>query len=185
HPEDREPTKEAWHRALKEIPPLWEHTFRLRMADGSYRHFRARAAPVREDDKVIEWVGTCTDVERQWQENRRQELLDRAASATAGLVRLEDILNALCHVIVPELADGCTIYLLPESPELNIDRVPLVVERIAAATREGLPPISVPAQAWVTPFSGFVQAIRRRRPVHATFPTGAPPPNIASEDIES
>ncbi|GGO04710.1 hypothetical protein GCM10010116_09380 [Microbispora rosea subsp. aerata] len=27
--------------------------------------------PVRENGVVVEWVGTCTDVEQEWQEERR------------------------------------------------------------------------------------------------------------------
>ncbi|WP_093263703.1 SpoIIE family protein phosphatase [Thermostaphylospora chromogena] len=183
HPDDRKPTMESWQRALKEVQPLWQHTYRLRMADGSYRHFRARAVPVREGDVVVEWVGTCTDVEQQWQEERRAALLDRAAGATSGMTRLEEILQALCHVIVPELADGCAVYLLPDSPT-RPRNAPLAVERVAAATRDGLPRMHVPCQEWFAPFSGFAQAVRRRRPVHATFPTGEPPPGIASESGE-
>ncbi|GAA5079404.1 PAS domain S-box-containing protein [Thermocatellispora tengchongensis] len=186
HPDDREEAMASWKRAVAGPASLWEHTHRLRTADGTYRHFRVRAVPVREGEVVIEWVGTCTDVERQVQEARRQALLDRAAAATTGVGRLEDMLAALCHVIVPELADACAVYLLPdlpEAPELD-EETPYVVDRVAAATREGMPVLAAHRQVRFAPHSVFAQAIRRRRPVHHTFPPGEPTLGMVSGSTE-
>ncbi|PZG10570.1 hypothetical protein C1J01_36000 [Nonomuraea aridisoli] len=78
----------------------------MRTEDGSHRHYETRAVPVREDGHLVEWVGTASDIEDQWQGQRRRRLLD-AAAATSGLTNVDDMLDALLHVIVPELADGC------------------------------------------------------------------------------
>ena len=58
---------------------MFHCVFRLRHADGTYRHCDTRAVPVREDGHVAEWVGASADVEETWQRERRKELLTRAA----------------------------------------------------------------------------------------------------------
>ncbi|MEH1922568.1 sensor histidine kinase [Nostoc sp.] len=65
HPEDRELSELLWTQALKTKNPYFsEH--RLRVADGSYRFFAARAVPVLDaNDKIQEWVGTHTDITEQ------------------------------------------------------------------------------------------------------------------------
>ncbi|MFD1496249.1 SpoIIE family protein phosphatase [Streptosporangium lutulentum] len=184
HPDDVEPTIASWSRAVEEVTPLWEHVYRLRLTDGTYRHFKVRAVPVREGDVVAEWVGTCADIEQQWQENRRQELLDRATEATADITRLEEMLTALANVIVPELADGCVIYLLPESADRPAD-APLVVHRIAGAVRSGLPERPARNEESIGTSRALADVVRHRRPVHILFPPGQPPPGIALADTES
>jgi PAS domain S-box-containing protein len=184
HPDDRERTAKSWSRSVEEVIPLWEHVYRLRLADGTYRHFQVRAVPVREGDTVVEWVGTCADIEQRWQEDRRQELLNRAGAATADVTRLEEMLSALAYVIVPELADGCAIYLLPES----MDRpayAPLIVNRVAGAVRSGLPERPGRREETLGSSSAIADAVRRRRPVHLLFPPGRPPEGVVPADTES
>ncbi|MCX4480436.1 hypothetical protein OOK44_29025 [Streptomyces cellulosae] len=57
---------------------------------------------------MIEWIGTCRDVEHEWQDARRERLLARATAVTADTARPDEMLAALTAVIVPELADCCT-----------------------------------------------------------------------------
>jgi len=62
HPEDRERTRTVWSEAVK-TRGLYQTEYRIRSADGSYRHYAARGVPVIEEDGSIrEWVGTCTDI---------------------------------------------------------------------------------------------------------------------------
>jgi PAS domain S-box-containing protein len=62
HPDDRDATMQAWMRAI-ETKNLYEIEYRLRAADGSYRHFWVRAVPVlAADGSIREWVGTHTDI---------------------------------------------------------------------------------------------------------------------------
>ncbi|MFF6999090.1 SpoIIE family protein phosphatase [Streptomyces sp. NPDC008313] len=178
HPDDRACITTRWKQALDEVAPLFTHTYRLRLADGRYRHFAVQAAPVRDGDTVIEWVGTCRDIENEWQEARREELLARAVEATSDTVRLDEMLTALTGVIVPDLADSCTIYVLPQA----LGRSPgtrLTAERVAAATREGLPGLPPHHEAHLSPHSPLARAADQRRPVHAVFPPGSPPPELA------
>jgi PAS domain S-box-containing protein len=183
HPDDLPDLEESWLRAVERQVPLWEHTSRLSTATGEYRHHKFRAVPVREGDKIVEWVGTSADIEERWQENRRRELLDAAAAATAGIVRLEEMLTALTRVIVPSIADACGIYLFPDFPDRPED-APLILDRVASAVREGLPDLPPHRQEHFATESGLARAVRRRRAVRSTFPAGAPPRGVVHAGTE-
>lgn len=61
HPDDREGAQHAWAQADKRDSFFFEG--RLRLDEGGYRHFQTRASPVRTaEGKILEWLGTCTDV---------------------------------------------------------------------------------------------------------------------------
>ncbi|WP_326644524.1 SpoIIE family protein phosphatase [Nonomuraea fuscirosea] len=178
HPDDQAEVLRTWQDALDSRAQSYDNVCRLRVADGGYRHFRVRAVPVYEHGRLVEWVGSCSDVERQWQERRSQDLLDRAAAAMGELSSLPDMLRALAEVIVPELADGCGIHLITDMS--GADRGgPLLVERVAAAVRPGLPMMTPYGQEQVRPENTLVQAVRQRRPLLATFAPGNPPPDLA------
>lgn len=90
HPEDAQPTVDAWNQAVAARRPfLFEH--RVRRYDGVYRTFAIRAVAVLEDDGTVrEWVGVHTDVtERRAMEAAREALL-----AQQG-VFLRDILSSV------------------------------------------------------------------------------------------
>jgi PAS domain S-box-containing protein len=181
HPDDREQLREAWLAAVRDVPDVFEHEYRQRYRDGGYRHCRLRAAAVKEGGRVVEWVGSCRDVEERWRERRRTELLAHASAALGESPQAVDAFAALSRVIVPVLADECGIYLLPEADAPGSGAGgPLVVERIAAGAREGLPPGLPPhRQEHVPPGSGLDRAVRLRQPVHATFPPGDVPADVA------
>ncbi|WP_414590493.1 CHASE3 domain-containing protein [Anabaena sp. CCY 9614] len=62
HPEDRELTQLLWNQSL-ETKSLYQIEYRVRVADGSYRFFAARAVPVLDTNgEVQEWVGANTDI---------------------------------------------------------------------------------------------------------------------------
>ncbi|WP_426011252.1 PAS domain-containing protein [Caulobacter sp. DWR2-3-1b2] len=65
HPEDAQPTVDAWEEAVRERKPfLFEH--RLRRADGAWRTFSIRAVPTfGSDGSIVEWVGVHTDITAQ------------------------------------------------------------------------------------------------------------------------
>ena len=90
HPEDAQPTVDAWNQAVAARKPfLFEH--RLRRHDGVYRTFAIRAVAVLEEDGTVrEWVGIHTDVtERRAMEAAREALL-----AQQG-VFLRDVLSSV------------------------------------------------------------------------------------------
>ncbi|WP_235854511.1 SpoIIE family protein phosphatase [Nonomuraea aridisoli] len=182
HPDDRERAAEQWARAVERLERL-EQEFRVKTKEGPYRHIRVRAAPVVEGREVIEWVGTITDVEHEWREERHRELLDRAAAVTADLAGLDEVLAALVDVIVPTVSDGCGIYVLPEFEDESIP-TPFVAERLVSIVREG----DRPPQPGPQPFDhdcDFVTAIRTRRPVHRVFSPGQAPPGAVPPGAEA
>ncbi|MEU8394822.1 SpoIIE family protein phosphatase [Nonomuraea sp. NPDC048892] len=178
HPDDQPEVLRTWQATLESEAKSYDHICRLRVTEGGYRHFRVRAVPVYEHGRLVEWVGSCSDVERQWQERRSQDLLDRAAAAMGELSSLPDMLHALAGVIVPELADGCGIHLITDMSSADSGG-PLLVERVAAAVRPGLPMMTPYGQEQVRPENMLVQAVRQRRPMLATFAPGNPPPDLA------
>ncbi|GBF06230.1 hypothetical protein DAERI_080021 [Deinococcus aerius] len=62
HPEDRDRVLREWTRAYA-AKTLYQVEYRLRRADGEYRHVLVRVVPVKgEGGEVREWVGTHTDI---------------------------------------------------------------------------------------------------------------------------
>ncbi|MGA9306838.1 MAG: PAS domain-containing protein [Candidatus Sulfotelmatobacter sp.] len=62
HPEDKDKAMTDWMRCV-ESGANYEAEYRLRSRDGSYRWFRARALPIRDDEKIVKWYGTCSDIQ--------------------------------------------------------------------------------------------------------------------------
>ncbi len=69
HPEDREAAEQAWHEALPHGQLEVEYRVR-RAADGAWRWHQTRSVPVRSgptpgqpDSRIVEWLGTTTDIE--------------------------------------------------------------------------------------------------------------------------
>lgn len=66
HPDDVDRVLEEWKAARDAVRPH-QVEMRLRMEDGSYRRFLARAAPrIDEAGRVVRWYGTMDDVHDQW-----------------------------------------------------------------------------------------------------------------------
>ena len=83
HPDDAQPTIEAWNQAVAEQRTFnFEH--RLRRVDGEWRHCTIRAAPVfGEDGSIIEWVGVHTDITEQ---KISEEILRRSEERHRALI---------------------------------------------------------------------------------------------------
>jgi len=63
HPDDAPRVFETW-RAKMEIGKPYEDEMRLRRADGEYRWFLVRTAPLRDEQgKILKWYGVSTDIE--------------------------------------------------------------------------------------------------------------------------
>jgi len=74
HPEDAQPTIDAWNLAVLEQKTfVFEH--RIRMKDGKWRLFSIRAIPLfNSDGSIREWVGVHTDItgQRQTEESLKE-----------------------------------------------------------------------------------------------------------------
>jgi PAS domain S-box-containing protein len=100
HPEDREAVITGWRRALERKEPYYAE-YRLRRSDGQSRRVTARGIPVLSSDAaVVEWVGTCTDVEdeRRAAEHLRQaQRLEAVGSLAGGMAH--EVNNMMTAVI--------------------------------------------------------------------------------------
>lgn len=90
HPEDAAELIATWSRVLAEGVP-GEAEARMRKADGTFRWFLIRAAPMLNDQgRIVRWYGTNTDIEeRKRAEQARSRANERlrlamAASASVG-----------------------------------------------------------------------------------------------------
>lgn len=62
HADDRERTRAAWRTAVLH-QSVYDTDYRIRCADGIFRWFNARAAPMLDRDGLIrEWVGMCLPI---------------------------------------------------------------------------------------------------------------------------
>jgi PAS domain S-box-containing protein len=77
HPDDVAETLDRWHESLQLGTPL-EIKPRFRHQSGIWRWQLVRGIPLREPDgRIIEWVGTCTDIhESETREHHARFLLD-------------------------------------------------------------------------------------------------------------
>jgi two-component system, chemotaxis family, CheB/CheR fusion protein len=65
HPDDQQKAWKAWKHTVNTGEP-YQIEYRLRRFDGEYRWFLARALPLRdEENNIIKWFGTCTDIHDQ------------------------------------------------------------------------------------------------------------------------
>jgi len=67
HPDDLAAAHEMWQKAYRTGDPDRADTrYRMRMVDGSYRWFRARARPRRDEDgTILAWYGSLEDIHDQ------------------------------------------------------------------------------------------------------------------------
>src|SRR5512144_2989049 len=74
HPDDAPRLAEAWATAVRTGGEDDTYCGVRRASDGTYRWFRVKGAPIRNDaGQIVRWVGTCTDVQekREAEEARR------------------------------------------------------------------------------------------------------------------
>jgi PAS domain S-box-containing protein len=129
HPDDRPATLAGWRRAL-ERQETYYADYRLLRSDGQYRRITARGVPVRNPQgELVEWVGTCTDVEddRRAAEHLRQAQRLEAVGNLAGGVAHE-VNNMMTAVI--GFGGFALKGMAPDHPQR-----PDVAEMVKAATR--------------------------------------------------
>ncbi len=157
HPDDRDRLQAESARALAIEEPLVIE-FRIRRADGAYRRNLIRALPIREGDRLVEWIGTASDVEdaRQTADEQR-DLRARLLALTNGAdallaARTLDVTYAAAIELAREVlsGDGYGLWVLaPASREWRMVSGYGVSERFAAERVEGdlvtfAQPIGVP-----------------------------------------
>jgi PAS domain S-box-containing protein len=132
HPEDR--AEEEWRAAFAAGEPF-EKEARLRRADGAYRWFLLRAAPLRDErGNVVKWYGTTTDIEDR---RRAEEALQEAQDKLAHVTRTQamgELAAAIAHEVNQPLTaivtNGSFSLRRLESGNPNLDELRAAITEI-------------------------------------------------------
>ncbi len=102
HPDDVQPTQDAWSRAVAtQRTFVFEH--RVRRFDGDWRLCAIRAVPVLSEDETIrEWIGVHTDITEQ--KRTEATLRQFAADMSEADHRKDEFLATLAHELRNPLA---------------------------------------------------------------------------------
>ncbi|HAC33275.1 MAG TPA: hypothetical protein DCF45_02025, partial [Gammaproteobacteria bacterium] len=83
HPEDRRQAKATVERAIAESASQYEHQFRLRCQDGSYRHIYSRGHVVADEQgRALRAVGVHTDVTKRVEAEENLQVFRRFADTS-------------------------------------------------------------------------------------------------------
>ncbi|MFT3857316.1 MAG: PAS domain-containing protein [Aquabacterium sp.] len=101
HPEDAQPTVDAWKAAVAEGRPFhFEH--RVRTREGTWRRYTIRAVPLKDcEGRIREWVGVhidMTDAARAAEANAKFRALFDQGSSFAGIMALDGTLIEANHL---------------------------------------------------------------------------------------
>ena len=82
HPDDKQAAWDAWNHAVQ-TGEEYRVESRLQAADGTYRWFLMRGAPLRNAaQEIVRWFGTCTDIEELKQAEQTQLVAQRRLTET-------------------------------------------------------------------------------------------------------
>ncbi|MFK3728840.1 SpoIIE family protein phosphatase [Streptomyces sp. NPDC088090] len=178
HPRDREGLRAAWEGGTTpDALDVVQSDYRLRVADGTFRHVTTRAVPVDPGEPDTDWIAATVDVEDSWNRRLRDRLMVKVADAASE--SLPEAFAEVVQVIVPELADYCLVLLLSYDEWPPPDHAEVTARRVATAGRPGLPaPPALRGQS--LPVRGELRELLVRR-VPRTFPlspAGPVPPGL-------
>ena len=116
HPHDLPLAAQEWDRALL-TGDRYDAEYRLReAATGAYRWFVGRAEPLKAaDGSIIRWFGTTTDIDEAKQNEASLVALAETAIALGASLDVEAALQEVAKLVVPGLADWCSIELVDDS----------------------------------------------------------------------
>ncbi|MDB4915344.1 MAG: ATP-binding region ATPase domain protein [Gemmatimonadetes bacterium] len=118
HPDDRTAAADRWHDAVAQSKP-YTAEYRLRQRDGSYRWFHAHAVPVLDGDEVVEWVGVFDNIQDEHLQRERHAAVEEALSVLGTSLDYEWNLEAVSRLLVPTLADYCSVDIMDANGELR------------------------------------------------------------------
>ena len=118
HPDDRPRVEARWATAL-EREQRYEVEYRLRHRDGKYRWHRVRAVPVRDGRTIVEWVGIFDDINEEHLARDRHTAVENALGVLGVSLDYEWNLAAVTRLVVPTLADYCSVDLIQPSGEIR------------------------------------------------------------------
>jgi PAS domain S-box-containing protein len=115
HPDDLEATIVRWTHSLHVGEPHLNE-YRLRRKDGAYRHFLARAVPLKNDRGEVErWIGSSTDI-------HDQKLAEEALRKSEKLATAGRLAASIAHEINNPLASVTNLlYLALQDATISAD----------------------------------------------------------------
>lgn len=120
HPDDLAGASDARERA-QQSGEITDWFYRLRRADGEYRHHSGRVSPVRGDaGEIVAWVAVCIDVEDRRREQLRQIFFALLTESLVNSLDPEQTARIVVEACVPELADRAGLYLRMPGGELRL-----------------------------------------------------------------
>ena len=119
HPDDAPVVAARWADAFRTGEPF-ESELRLRAADGTYRWFLSRSAPVHDAaGMIIKWFGTSTDIDDAKRVEANQRFLAELGQTLASSLDPEETLRRVTRLVVPELADYCFADLIQADGQIR------------------------------------------------------------------
>ncbi|MFD8975669.1 MULTISPECIES: SpoIIE family protein phosphatase [unclassified Streptomyces] len=175
HPRDRDRLGACWRdAATRGAGGVFQCVFRVRAADGSYRHLSTRSVPVLREGRVAEWIAATVDIEDTWRARLRERLLARVATVTGQ--SLGEAFGEVVKIVVPEVTDACLILLLSHEEWPLPEHARVTARRVASATRPGLPPPPALLGQSVTVSRTVREVLELRLPRTFAIPAGGTVP---------
>jgi PAS domain S-box-containing protein len=102
HPDDKQRSWDAWQQATKH-GATYSLEVRLRRADGVYRWWLVRGAPLLDTTgRIIKWFGTCTDIDDLKQAERRQALSTEILGILNNPLSMDEAISKIITVLKGE-----------------------------------------------------------------------------------
>ena len=110
HPEDAERTWKRWQAAVAG-GTMYEDEIRVRVAGGQYRWFAAKASPMRDGDRILEWVGILADIHDRKVHEEHAAFINQASDLLSSTLASREAMRNLARLCVPALGDACAIHV--------------------------------------------------------------------------
>ena len=140
HPDDLVGTLRETAEKIAAGLPI-DQRYRLRAPDGTYRWFRSRAVPRRnEQDMIIAWYGTLEDIHDQVMSEQRVQRLELELAHFARVAAMNSLASTLAHELSQPLAAVANYVsgaqqLIRSARTSNLQRVSDALLSAAAATQ--------------------------------------------------
>jgi PAS domain S-box-containing protein len=133
---DRARVRETWERSVR-TGELYDVEYPIVTSDGGRRLVHARGRPVRDGDRIVEWIGTAIDVTDRHDAlaaleaaTRQLALLASASHRLAASLDVDETAEILARACLPDLAESAVVLLLDAARDIQAAAVEHVdVER--------------------------------------------------------